>query len=358
MLPLLKIRIKSIKPHLASFIIFYIIIPLVFLLISIYLKSNSKFKENVKIIPKIDSSIQGEYTLFQEDKQKQYSKLVYYLDELSIISKDINECNSFAQFMKNETYDNSILKMEKSDFKCYQNEKDLPPDEDAIVIIKNGEKYEFQLFKHNRFIMFENKILSTYNSINLFNFESTEEKSYKQTFQLFLDFQSLISKYLIKKKLGDSFENTFKNKNMKITIGNNAYPEHTNFYDLGQKNRNIILNFCFLSISLLFSIYTYFFCIRMIEEKEKQLDLCLIRYGSSEISYFLSWLIPFLVVNLPFIISLYILSSTYLPFHSLLFLINIILYILSLFSSSYFFYVCISSTSAGYTILKLFYFGL
>ena len=358
MLPLLKIRIKSIKPHLASYIIFYIIIPLVFLLISIYLKSNSKFKENVKIIPKIDSSIQGEYTLFQEDKQKQYSKLVYYLDELSIISKDINECNSFAQFMKNETYDNSILKMEKSDFKCYQNEKDLPPDEDAIVIIKNGEKYEFQLFKHNRFIMFENKILSTYNSINLFNVESTEEKSYKQTYQLFLDFQSLISKYLIKKKLGDSFENTFKNKNMKITIGNNAYPEHTNFYDLGQKNKNIILNFCFMSISLLFSIYTYFFCIRMIEEKEKQLDLCLIRYGSSEISYFLSWLIPFLVVNLPFIISLYILSSTYLPFHSLLFLINIILYVLSLFSSSYFFYVCIPSTSAGYTILKLFYFGL
>ena len=96
----------------------------------------------------------------------------------------------------------------------------------------------------------------------------------------------------------------------------------------------------------------------MIEEKEKQLDLCLKRFGSSELSYFFSWLIPFLIVNLLFIISLYILSLTYLPFHSLLFLINIILYVLSLFSSSYFFYICISSTRAGYTILKLFYFGL
>ena len=107
--------------------------------------------------------------------------------------------------MKNETYDNPILKMEKSDFKCYQNENDLPPDEDAIVIIKNGEKYEFQLFKHNRFIMFERRILSTYDSINLFNvekLESTEEKNYKHKYQLFLDLQALISKYLIKKKIG------------------------------------------------------------------------------------------------------------------------------------------------------------
>ena len=358
MLTLFKIRIKSIRAHLTSFIIFYIIIPLGFLLISIYLKSNSKFRENIKIIPKINSSIQGEYILFEEDKQKQYSKLVYYLDELSIISKDKDECNSFAQFMKNETYDNPILKMEKSDFKCYQNENDLPPDEDAIVIIKNGEKYEFQLYKHNRFIMFERRIFSTYDSIDLFNvekLESTKEKNYKHKYQLFLDLQALISKYLIKKKLGDSFEKTFKSKNMKITIGNNAYPEHTNFNKITQKSQFI---FYFLFISLLFSTYTYFFTMRLIEEKEKKLDYYLYLYGVSDCTCFFSRFISFLAFNSIFIISLYNLSLIYLPFHSLLFLIDIIIYVLSLFFSSYFLYVYISSTRVASIILKLLYFIL
>ena len=125
MFTLFKIRIKSIRAHLTSFIIFYIIIPLVFLFISLYLKSNSNIRENIKIIPKINSSVQGEFFLFEEDKQKQYSKLVYYLDELSIISKDLDECNSFAQFMKNETYDNPILKMEKNMNFNYSNIIDL-----------------------------------------------------------------------------------------------------------------------------------------------------------------------------------------------------------------------------------------
>jgi len=358
MLTLLKIRIKSIRAHLTSFIIFYIIIPLVFLLISLYLRSNSKIREKVKILPKINSSIQGEYILFQEDKQKQYSKLVYYLDELSIISKDIDECNSFAQFMKNETYDNSILKMEKSEFKCYQSEKDLPPDEDAIVIVKNGKQYEFQLFKHNRFIMFERNILSTYDSINLLNvekLESEEEKNYKHEYQLYLDLQSLISKYLIKKKLGDSFEKTFKNKNMKITIGNNAYPQHSDFYKIGHKYLFMLF---FLFISLLFSTYTYFFNIKMLEEKEKKLDYYLYIYGVSDCSYFSSWFILFLAFNSVFFISIYNLWLAFLPFHSLLFLINIIIYILSLFFSSIFFYAYIPSTREGSIILKLFYFVL
>ena len=359
MLTLLKIRIKSSKSHLTSFIIFYIIIPVLFFIISLYMKITSNFRENVKIIPKMNSSEQGKYLLFEEKKQNQYSKLQYYLDELSIISKDVDECKSFAQFMKNETSENLKLKMEKSEFKCYQSKNELPLDEDAIVIIKNGEKYEFQLFKHNRFITFERNFLSTYESINLFNVETKEElKNYKYNFKLYLELQSLISKYLIKKKLGDSFENTFKNKNMEITIGNNAYPKHTTLFELGKKNYYTVLIACILSISLLFSIYTYFFSIRMIEEKEKQLDLFLRRYGSSDISYCLSWFIPYVVVNLLFIISLFILSLIYLPFHSFLFLIIIILHTLSLFSTSYFFYVCISSTRVGHTILKLFYFGL
>jgi len=158
--------------------------------------------------------------------------------------------------------------------------------------------------------------------------------------------------------LGDSFANNFKNKNMKITIGNNAYPEHTNFYKFGIKNQKFILIFYFLPISLLFSAYSYFFAIRMIEEKEKKLDCYLYIYGVSTFRYFFSWFISFLITNSLFIISLYILCLAYLPFHSLFFLINIILYALSLFISSYMFYLYISSTRVGLTILKLFYFGL
>ena len=97
--------------------------------------------------------------------------------------------------------------------------------------------------------------------------------------------------------MGDSFANNFKNKNMKITIGNNAYPEHTNFYKFGIKNQKFILIFYFLPISLLFSTYSYFFAIRMIEEKEKKLDCYLYIYGVSTFSYFFSWFISFLITN-------------------------------------------------------------
>ena len=363
MLSLLRIRIKYIKVHLTSFIIYYLIIPGLLLITSIILKIKSKRRENLITFEKTNSYQKGEYLLFQNNDKKKYSKLSYYLNELSLISKDEKECKSLAEFMKNETYDkNAEIPMNKTEFKCYKDEKELPPDEDAIVIIKEEEKYEFQLLKHNRFTMFDSKLLSTELTVDLFNVEYLKlinESGYKYKYPIYLDFQSLIAKYLIKKKLGESFPQKFKNKNMNITLGINPYPEYTNFYTyLGQEGKMKFLFIYFFLISFLFSMYTYFFNIRMIEEKEKKLNLLLRRYGVSNIKYFFSWFIPYLVLNLLFIISLYLLSSAYLPLHSHLFLINIILYILSLFSASYFFYLCIYSVRAGYTILKIYYLGL
>ena len=97
MIPLLKIRIKYVKTHLISFIIYYIIIPLFLFIFSLSIKK----AEKPEIYPKTNSYINGEYYLFPEEKEK-YKNIIYFFDEISIISKDKNECKKFAEFLKKE----------------------------------------------------------------------------------------------------------------------------------------------------------------------------------------------------------------------------------------------------------------
>ena len=354
MIPLLKIRIKYAKTHLISFIIYYIIIPLFLFIFSLSIKK----AEKPEIYPKTNSYINGEYYLFPEEKEN-YKNIIYFFDEISIISKDKNECKKFAEFLKKEA-NQTVYPMEKKEFKCYNNEKELPYGEDAIVIIKKNEKYEFQFLMHNTFILFDYKLLSTESSIDIFNVEKLQyanETKNSNRYLIYLQLQSLIARYLIQNKEGKiPYE---KQKNMKITLGANSYPEYTSAYKtFGQITRNRKLLIYLFIFSFTLSLYSYFINIRMIEEKEQQLDLFIKRYGISDIKYIFSWLIPFIFINLLIIIDFCILYYKIVPYHLLLFIINIILYDLSLFSVSHFFYSCFSSTKTGNSVIKFYNLGL
>ena len=354
MIPLIKIRFKYFKNHLTSFIIFHIIIPVAVL---IYALTTNKTKKPY-IFPKTDSFIKGEYYLFSNDNDK-YKNLKFYLEEISLISKDEKECKSLADFMMKEA-NQAFFPIEKNEFKCYKDENDLPYDEDGILIIKNKEKYEFQLIKHNSYILFDYRIISTENNIDLFNVEKlvlANETKYTEKYSVYLELQALLAKYLIRKKYGDNYSDN--DKNMKITVGTNPYPEYTNFYSkIGQKEKNMILLVYSFIVSFIFSLYSYFFSMRMIEEKEQKLDIFLKRYGVSHLKYILSWFIIFICMNCLLIIDTIILGYDYLPYHLSLFALNIILYVLALFSVSYLFYICIPSVRIGNTIIKFFNLGL
>ena len=312
MIPLLNIKIKYIKGHLTSFILYHITIPVILLIISLIIKH----PEKIEIYPKSNSFAKGEFFLFPKEKEK-YKNIIYFLDEISLISKDVSECKSLAEFLIKET-NQTLMPLEKKEFKCYKDEKDLLYDEDGILIIKKNEKYEFQLIKHNAYTLFDYKIISIENNIDLFNVENlvfASEADYNIKYSIYLELQSLLAKYLIQKKMGNKFDENFKN--MKINLGTNSYPEHTSFYKyLGQKSKNRSLLIYLFIISFTFSLYSYFFNMRMIEEKEKKLDLFLKRYGVSTIKYILSLFITFICMNFLFIIDFYLLCKSFLPYHS------------------------------------------
>ena len=365
MIPLLKIRTKYLKGHLTSLIIFHIIIPISFFIFSLFSLLN-KNKQNLTNIKKSSPySDKGEFYLFPNETEK-YNNIIFFLDEVSLVSEDEKECKSFADFLKielnlnNSQSNKDEFTMEKKEFKCYKKEDELHPGEDGILIIKKNEKYEFQFIKHNSYTIFDFRLISLENNIDLFNVEKlalAEKSDYKVHYSKFLELQSLIAKYLIYKKKNNFVANQ-NLTNMKISIGINQYPEHNNFYmNLGQDAKNrIILVFCMV-IGFIFSLYFYFFNLRILEEKDQKLDLFLRRFGISNIKYIFSWFISFISMNFLFIISFCLLFKVYLPFHSLLFVINIILFILSSFSVSVFFYICIPSLKVANTIIKFYYLG-
>ena len=262
--------------------------------------------------------------------------------------------------LNNNQVNVNIFTMEKKEFKCYKNEEELPIGEDGILIIKKNEKYEFQFIKHNSYTIFDFRLISTENNIDLFNVEKltlANTSNYTVHYSIFLELQSLIAKYLIYKKTNKNYD-SHNVTNMKIKIGTNQFPEHNNFYiNLGQDAKNRTILVYSMIIGFIFCLYSYFFNLRILEEKVQNLDLFLRRFGVSNIQYILSWFITFIGMNFLFIISFCILFQVYFPYHSLLFFLNIILFILSIFSVSVFFYICISSLKVANTIIKFYYLG-
>ena len=96
---------------------------------------------------------------------------------------------------------------------------------------------------------------------------------------------------------------------------------------------------------------------RMIDEKEAKLNILLERQGISKFKYMLSWLFTFIALFLITIISFILLIYSQSNGHIYLFIINLILLSLSLYSVCVFFTVCIKTTKTGATAIKFYNFG-
>ena len=287
------------------------------------------------------SFITGKNFLFKNE----YKILGNYLNDMSLLVDNENDCNSLGKFVKDETGVELI---------CIYSKDEIV--NGSIKFKNNKNKYEFELIGLRIFFftIFDflgiDSILTDY-IIDIFsiNYLKDSNITINNSYIFFLELSSLLSKYLIKMNT-----NTTINKYVEITTGNNAYPP----YRLINENFNIypFILFGFI-ICLDFSIYTYFFIIRIIDEKEKKLRIFLEREGISITKYNLSWFFLFLFVSiipfLTFIIILFII----LRHHYILILFDIILFILNLFSITLFFSSIFSSVKKSESIIKFYNFG-
>ena len=352
MLALISIRVKYLVRHPCLLFWSYLFLPGSILFITRMRKKKIvvPFKNpNYPPIPAgedlfFDQLVDGART------KRSYETLKYYLPNISIIINDERYCSDIINYTLQETnikvncsfYTNNftndtihVVKIEKIEdkFKIFLTER-LIEEKTPIMFTKDDLKEDIitDLF-------FVNNI--THNESNYNNFE-------EERFKRFWELQSFLAKLLLK------LNNKEVKSDFKMNLGFNSYPEHYRFSDVNTFSTYSMLSFI---IALQFSIISYNFNMRMIDEKENKLFILLERQGISKFNYIISWLFTFYLLFSFSIISFtrYILLSIH--FRYLLVFINMIFFTFSIFASCVFFTSCIKSTKTGTTAVKFFNFG-
>ena len=325
MLPLVSIRTQYLKRHCCAVYCSYLLIPTLITFSLLIAIANQLYSENRYVE---DNSYSG--TVLESD--------------LNLFNYKDDHLNSrLISFLVDNQGDCEILKeyLNPTELDCNYDEDMLNNKNNLIKIKNKNGKYDIQLVSQDNsysFVDFETEMFADpfyqpyyYSDSGLYSND-----------RHFLMLQSVLSKFLIKK------EGKEINKGVVFNVGTNSYPPNTGdyTYTIG------IITGLGIVICLQFSMTTYFFDIRMIDEKEKKLAILLERQGVSKKKYFFSWMISYLFLAIiPFFTFLFF-YLLYVPIHPLLFVLNFLLFICSLFSYAYFLYVCISTTKTGAIVIK------
>ena len=337
MLTLVKIRKKYLsrnKFHKYIAIFIYLIIPpILFLSLLIGFRGTSRYYQSNNSGRKIEENIN---LLHNENFDEFHNKL-------AIVTQNKEDCD----IISNLVYKNKSLSL-----RCENKESDITgTSKNIIKIINNNGKYNIEFIEIEDNNKYETDDLIFMNF--LFSYEKDADPFYNQDtlsysdydiyyYESFLKLQSFLAQFLIQK------EKKTINKNIILNLGKNEYPPHTKHYSLIMGEATLFS----IAICLHFSMTTYFFTMRMIDEKEKKLTLLLERQGVSKIRYCLSWLISFIILAIIPLISFMFFFQIYMFLHPFLFFINLLLFIFSLFSYAYFLYVCISTKKNASIIIK------
>ena len=261
-------------------------------------------------------------------------------NKLAIITKNKDDC---------DIIDDLIHKNQSSLLGCVTEESDIPEKvTNVIKIINDNGKYKIELIELGEGGNYYDKelLIPYYN----FKYEEYSDPFYNEDlnnfsqseYTTFLEIQSLFAQFLIQK------EKRNKDKEIILNLGQNPYPPHRDSYYPYMGN---VVAFS-ITVCLQFSMTTYFFNMRLIDEKEKKLTILLERQGISKKDYFFSWLLSFILLAIIPLISFILYFITYIYIHPILFLINLLLFIISLFPYAYFLYVCISTSKTGSIVIK------
>ena len=345
MLSLIRIRIKYIIRHPCLLFWSYLFLPIVILIIALVSLSD---KKDLDLISYKSVSLKTPLDFFKEGEQ--YSKLSPYLPYTGILIDDKNKCDKIDDILDDYHISFSNCSNKESDF------------DDLIVNIvqieqKDG-KYKVELTSRNtNYIRGINP-----NSNQLFKRDELDQdaitdpfyvinnnKTLDYNFQAVFQLQSMISVILIKLE-GKSISHNFR-----MDFGYNKYPDSYHFTNVDK----IIFPGAALSflVTLQFSLIVYNINMRMIDEKENKLNILLERQGISYFKYILSWLFTSFAIFTISIVAYIIVMLAYSNGHIYLFIVNLILFSLSIFSVCVLFTTCISTSKTGATAIKFYNFG-
>ena len=374
MLALLNIRIKYILRHPCLLFFSYIFLPAIIIIISIFLLID---KEGAKKIDKNYPNVFNYNFNFTSDDTPLYDyyKELDFIWNKTIFISESFDCNEITEFIEKKI-NNMVNNYPGYSIRCKKNDKNLTDDEVNVIYMKKGKnkKYRIDLSLRNivqtnsstnrvqrnstkeDYILFkegdldENKINNLF-YVGEFNITKNDSKLQSSKYFQFYKLQLLLSKFIIEheKKEGNQ---PAGNADFNMTIGFNSYPEHYSIY----KSTGVVSIYSFL-IVLEFSLISYSFNMRMIDEKENKLNILLERQGISKFKYNISWLITFYALFSMSIISSIIFIYGFIYFHFFYLLLTFLLLTFSLFSACVFFCTCIKSTKTGATAVKLFNFG-
>ena len=365
MLSLVKIRIKYIirKPCLLFWT--YILIPGAILVAAIIV-INNKSSHNLEKYEKdilgnyekdflnvnYDNLIELQYlnfTSFIVDKEENCDKVKKVLTDNGLpIPNDYSSfsiCNTLEKNLSNLTF--NIIKITKEDDKYKANLKCRGGNDTEfafIYLVSNKTNKSM-----NDFIMYKEDDLKQDLVTDAFYVHKRNVSDTTIKFDLYFELQSLIAKIIIELEGKSSDKKSFK-----MQMGYNKYPDSYRFADASQ---TFSVNMVSFLVALQFALISYNVNMRMIDEKENRLNNLLERQGISKVQYMFSWFFTFFSVSLISIVAFILLLYGTTLGHIYLSVINIILFVLSLFSVCVFFTVCIKTVKTGATAIKFFNFG-
>ena len=277
--------------------------------------------------------------------------------ELLVILNDLNITNitdpkAFIDYILKYNISGIISRLNISDLiPIIPEDSEISTIEDIIKIINMIRNAEFLFGKSHKFYnktdLEQDKITDAFYVNNI----TTHNNTNLQKFEVFFELQSLLSKIILflegkkEEKLLYDFE---------MQLGYNSYPNNYRFTD---EYGIFSCSFLSLVITLQFSLISYNFNLRMIDEKDNKLNILLERQGISKFKYNISWLITYYSLFSFSILSFILYSFAEIHFHYSLILINMILFSFSVYCVCIFFTTCIKTTKAGTTAVKFYNFG-
>ena len=233
-----------------------------------------------------------------------------YLKEIGLCTQNCPGCSDQESGLGNNVF--NTIRIEKKNGK-YNVELDM----DRF----NGRTYSRNIF-FDRNDLDQNVMNDPFYAKS---FETYYERDYKIPFQvnMFFELQTLVSKILIRLEAKEKEKHNFE-----MHFGYNKYPDSYQFTNIDKLFVPHAL-ICFIFV-LQFSLANYNINMRMLDEKESKLDIFLERQGISHTKYMFSWFFVHLVLFVASVVSFSVFAAQQAKDHVYLFIINLILFTLSL----------------------------
>ena len=336
---LLKIRFMKIKRNFCQNLLQYLYPPIFVLVIMILFKI--ALKDSQSIPAKTYAPVQ--FNLFGKAILPLFNG-----SYIGVICKDDTIRKDFQTFLNknlvNITINESSVVSSEEKFNEYINSESYTNATSLshVFIIEGDEIRNLQFKVYSRMLGF----VSIYSSANILNLVGDNNEVKELLYQ---SYQTIISTFIQ--------EIIQKNQNIQIIVHRQKLntPEIANFLS---SNQGVYFLPPFLSIvyaSTLFNLLLW-----MVAEKEQKLVQFLNRQGINQIQYIFSWFLTFIGLTLiPTIITALIVNFGFMVNNHIMFIILFqILYIISIFSSAFFYQSFIDKIQTGGTIIKMMFIGI